>query len=116
MEITTVFQKERREFGRPTTHFAPTEPVDLGGFDSDASMRDKYMERNPTVLEIQAIPSQSEHQVRRCARLGGLPSGSGVHRGAAARAVPRPCGVHTKPRAAARGRAGSAWTGAPTCR
>ena len=65
MEITTVFQKERRDFGRPTTHFAPSEPVDLGGFDCDIAMRDKYIERNPSVLEVQAIPSQSEHQVSR---------------------------------------------------
>jgi hypothetical protein len=67
MEITTVFQKERREFGRPTTHFAPSESIDLGGFDCDIGMRDKYIERNPCVLEIQAIPSQSEHQVARSA-------------------------------------------------
>lgn len=63
MEITTVYQKERRDFGRPTTHFAPSESTDLGGFDCDIGMRDKFIERNPSVMEIQAIPSQSEHQV-----------------------------------------------------
>lgn len=64
MEITTVYQKERREFGRPVGHFATVSPVDLGGFDTAPTKREEYIERNPSSLAVQAVPEQSEHQVK----------------------------------------------------
>jgi len=59
-----MYQKQRREFGRPANHFSSTEPTPIAeSHFSNAQMRDVYIERNPTVLEIQAIPDMSQHEV-----------------------------------------------------
>lgn len=59
-----MYQKQRREFGRPANHFQSTEPELIKeSWMSIPQNRDAYIERNPTVLEIQAIPEMSFHQV-----------------------------------------------------
>jgi hypothetical protein len=65
MEITTVYQKERHEFGRPVNTYAMSEVSILEEFGPDPPMRDQHIERNPTILDIQAIPEMSEFYVRR---------------------------------------------------
>jgi len=63
MEITTVYQKERHEFGRPVNTFAPSEVMLLDEwFHEDEHMR-VHIERNPSELDIQAKPVKSEHMV-----------------------------------------------------
>eukprot|EP00308_Calcidiscus_leptoporus_P024516 CAMPEP_0119354926 /NCGR_PEP_ID=MMETSP1334-20130426/3893_1 /TAXON_ID=127549 /ORGANISM="Calcidiscus leptoporus, Strain RCC1130" /LENGTH=570 /DNA_ID=CAMNT_0007368641 /DNA_START=65 /DNA_END=1777 /DNA_ORIENTATION=+ len=63
MEITTLYQKQRKEFGRSTHHFASTEATLLEPFLGDERTRDVYVERNPSHLEVQAISEMSEHEV-----------------------------------------------------
>lgn len=63
MEITTVYQKERHEFGRDTHTFAPSDVFILDEFLPDSDLRSQYIERNPTILDIQAIPEMSETYV-----------------------------------------------------
>ena len=63
MEITTLYQKERREFGRACGHFSSTDSVLLEPFLTDERLRDQFIERNPSVLDVQAIPEMSEHEV-----------------------------------------------------
>ena len=60
MEITTVYQKERHEFGRPVNTFAPSDVFILDEFLPDSDMRSAHIERNPTILDVQAIPEMSE--------------------------------------------------------
>ena len=60
MEITTVYQKERNEFGRPVNTFQSTECFLLDEFGPDHHIKDQHIERNPSVLDIQAIPEMSE--------------------------------------------------------
>eukprot|EP00325_Prymnesiales_sp_UTEX-LB-985_P001884 CAMPEP_0174697580 /NCGR_PEP_ID=MMETSP1094-20130205/3399_1 /TAXON_ID=156173 /ORGANISM="Chrysochromulina brevifilum, Strain UTEX LB 985" /LENGTH=567 /DNA_ID=CAMNT_0015894583 /DNA_START=31 /DNA_END=1734 /DNA_ORIENTATION=- len=63
MEITTVYQKERHEFGRPVNTFAPSEVMLLDEwFHEDEPFR-MHIERNPSELDIQAKPVKSEHMV-----------------------------------------------------
>lgn len=64
MEITTVYQKERNEFGRPVHAFQSTECSLLDEFAPDPEMKSAHIERNPSVLDIQAIPEMSETTVR----------------------------------------------------
>jgi dynein intermediate chain 2 len=64
MEIVYVYQKSRREFGRPTMHMADRPAELLDEFAPDPSIKDtQYELRNPTHLDIQAIPEMSEHDV-----------------------------------------------------
>ena len=64
MEITTLYQKARREFGRAVNIFSITEPTSLGEWPSDPKISEaSYVERDPTILELQAIPEMSEHEV-----------------------------------------------------
>ena len=63
MEITTVYQKERADFGRATHSFADTEVVILDEFLPEEGKRSEYIERNPTVLDIQAIADLSAVEV-----------------------------------------------------
>ena len=63
MEITTVYQKERHEFGRDTHTFAPSDVFILDEFLPDSDTRQQHIERNPTILDIQAIPDMSETYV-----------------------------------------------------
>ena len=61
MEITTVFQKVRSEFGRSTHHFASTTSAILEELPKlEAGTVDEHIERSPTILDIQAIPDMSE--------------------------------------------------------
>lgn len=64
MEITTVYQKVRNEFGRPVNTFAMTEAQLLDEFPPEKELSGTYIERNPSLLDIQAIPEMSEHEVR----------------------------------------------------
>ena len=59
-----LYQKQRREFGRPCSHFSSTDSVLLEPFLTDERLRDQFIERNPSVLDVQAIPEMSEHEVR----------------------------------------------------
>ena len=79
MEITTVYQKVRSEFGRPVNTFMATEPSLLDEFLPDKEVLGTYMERNPSVLDVQAIPEMSEHEVRRprLRAASGTPPGQG---------------------------------------
>lgn len=64
MEIVYVYQKSRREFGRSTAHFADRPAELLDEFAPDPSIKDtQYELRNPTHLDVQAIPEMSEHDV-----------------------------------------------------
>jgi len=63
MEITTVYQKTRSEFGRPVNGFALTEPQLLDEFPPEKELTGTYIERNPSILDVQAIPEMSEHEV-----------------------------------------------------
>ena len=64
MEITTVYQKERHEFGRAVNTFNETAVTILDEFLQDSDMKSQHIERNPTILDIQAIPEMSETYVR----------------------------------------------------
>jgi hypothetical protein len=64
MEITTVYQKERHEFGRSIYHFSESEVTILDEFMPDSDLRGEHIERNPTILDVQAIPEMSETYVR----------------------------------------------------
>jgi len=63
MEITTVYQKERAQFGRPVNAFMPTEPQLIDEFPPEKELTGTYIERNPSLLDVQAIPEMSEHEV-----------------------------------------------------
>lgn len=63
MEITSLYQKKRRDFGRPTDHFASTQPELLEPFAADPRLRHEFVERNPNTVEIQACQEMSEHAV-----------------------------------------------------
>jgi len=60
MEITTVYQKERQEFGRATYHFASTDVTLLDEFLPDPDLKQSHIERSPMILDLQAIPDMSE--------------------------------------------------------
>ena len=64
MEITTVYQKEWQDFGRPVNTFAMSDVTVLDEFLPDPPLKDQHIERNPTILDIQAIPEMSEAYVR----------------------------------------------------
>jgi len=63
MEITTVYQKERHEFGRPVNTFAPSDVMLLDEFFHEDEFLQQHIERDPTVLDIQAKADMSEHMV-----------------------------------------------------
>jgi len=63
MEITTVYQKERHEFGRPVNTFVPSDVMLLDEWFHEDEIFRQHIERNPTELELQAKPVYSEHQV-----------------------------------------------------
>jgi len=63
MEITTVYLKERKEFGRPCNAFTITEPVSLAELGAVPELNSLWVERNPVQLEIEAAPAMSEHEV-----------------------------------------------------
>ena len=79
MDITLVYQKERKDFGRATNHFAMSEVTVLPEefFPEQGNAELVHIERNPTVLDIEAKPPMSESIVRRTPRLAPpLPAGS----------------------------------------
>jgi len=55
-----MYQRERNDFGRPCIAFGASETVILDEFLPDQDVRAQHMERNPTVLDIQAISEMSE--------------------------------------------------------
>jgi len=63
MEITTVYQKEIKDFGKPVHHFSATGVLEIGSYDPNEELKLEHIERNPTILDIQAIPDQSETHV-----------------------------------------------------
>ena len=63
MEITTVYQKTRKEFGRPCYHFASSDITTLDEFPAQPELKDNFVVRNPSILDVQAIPEMSEHDV-----------------------------------------------------
>ena len=60
MEITTVYQKERQDFGRAVYHFGFTRSDIIDEFLPEPELRPQHIERSPTILDIQAIPDMSE--------------------------------------------------------
>ncbi len=62
MEITTLYQKERQDFGRPVNTFVKTDSHLFTNeeFAPDPDMKSEHIERNPCTLDIQAIPEMSE--------------------------------------------------------
>lgn len=79
MDITTVYQKERKEFGRPCNTFSSTEGEVLDEFVPDKDFRNDLIERNPTVLDIQAVPTLSESYVSLCFTPDGIPFHAPLH-------------------------------------
>ena len=69
MEITTVYQKERQHFGKSTHHFVASDVILLEEFEQDKELTQQHIERNPTILDIQAKPEMSENYVRDCRAL-----------------------------------------------
>lgn len=63
MEITTMYQKERKEFGRPVNTFAPSDVFILDEFVPEPELRAAHVERNPTILDVQAMATLSENYV-----------------------------------------------------
>jgi len=63
MEITTVYQKERSLFGRPTQAFQNTDAFLLDEFAPDPDIKSQHIERNPSVMDVQAKPEMSEHHI-----------------------------------------------------
>ena len=60
MEITTVYQKERQDFGRAVYHFRETNTDIIDEFLPEPELLPQHVERSPTILDIQAIPDMSE--------------------------------------------------------
>ena len=73
-----MYQKERHEFGRPVNTFAMSEVVILDEFVQEVELKGQHIERNPTILDIQAIPEMSESHVSRgtCAASASARAGS----------------------------------------
>lgn len=63
MEITTVYQKVRSDFGRPVNGFVSTDAALIDEFPPERELYSTYIERNPSLLDVQAIPEMSEHEV-----------------------------------------------------
>jgi len=63
MEITLFYQKERKEFGRPVNTFKETDVVVLDEFEHDDELFRAHIERDPTVLDIQAKADMSLTEV-----------------------------------------------------
>lgn len=63
MEITTMYQKERKEFGRPVNTFAPSDVFIIDEFVPEPELRAAHVERNPTILDVQAMAILSENYV-----------------------------------------------------
>jgi dynein intermediate chain 2 len=62
MEIVYVYQKKRKDFGRQP--LLADRPPDLTvNIVSDPGYAENYVERNPIVVEMQAAPEMSEHEV-----------------------------------------------------
>ena len=62
-----MYQKERHEFGRAVNHFVLSEISILDEFVQDQTNPSlAHIERNPTVLDVQASNQKSETYVRAC--------------------------------------------------
>ena len=64
MEIVYVYQKLRKDFGRaPKFHDMPADiPAGMETM-PNPDLKDEFVERNPTDVQIQCIPEYSEHEV-----------------------------------------------------
>ena len=60
MEITTVYQKERHEFGRHCGAFGETSVTIIDEFPPEKELMQEHIERSPTILDIQATADMSE--------------------------------------------------------
>ena len=58
-----MYQKERKEFGRPVNTFAPSDVFILDEFVPEPELRAAHVERNPTILDVQAMATLSENYV-----------------------------------------------------
>ena len=66
MDLSIVYLKKRKAFGRAATHLVTTEPELLGEFEANEALIASYPERNRVHLNVQAIPERSEHWVGAC--------------------------------------------------
>ena len=66
MEITHVYQKKRREFGRQCTFsdYSPR-PDPNNTIEPNPDLAKEYIRRDPCDAAIQCAPEMSEHQVSR---------------------------------------------------
>jgi len=63
MDLSIVYLKKRKAFGRATTHLIITEPEPLGEFETNETLIASYPERTRVLLNVQAVPERSEHWV-----------------------------------------------------
>lgn len=66
MDLSIVYLKKRKAFGRATTHLIITEPEPLGEFETNETLIASYPERTRVLLNVQAVPERSEHWVGAC--------------------------------------------------
>ena len=66
MDLSIVYLKKRKAFGRAATHLVTTEPELLGEFEANEALIASYPERNRVHLNVQAVPERSEHWVGAC--------------------------------------------------
>lgn len=66
MDLSIVYLKKRKAFGRAATHLVTTEPELLGEFEANEALIASYPEKNRVHLNVQAIPERSEHWVGAC--------------------------------------------------
>ena len=73
--VWAIMQKERHEFGRPVNHFTLSDVIVLDEFLPDKSeAAPQHIERNPSVLDVQAISTLTETYVRAHASLAHHPA------------------------------------------
>lgn len=66
MDLSIVYLKKRKAFGRAATHLIITEPEPLGEFETNEALIASYPERTRVLLNVQAVPERSEHWVGAC--------------------------------------------------
>lgn len=63
MDLSIVYLKKRKDFGRAATHLLITDPEPLGEFETNEALLASYAERGRVTLNVQAVPERSEHWV-----------------------------------------------------
>ena len=66
MDLSIVYLKKRKAFGRAAALLVTTEPELLGEFEANEALIASYPERTRVLLNVQAIPERSEHWVGAC--------------------------------------------------